>query len=257
MDFIRLFNAELRYAFILHKRYMFDLLAGVMNILLFLVFIQLGIHSFQGNISADLLDNRLSVLIIGFFTFMIISNGISAMAKEIADGSKAGTLEQTLLCPLGPISVFLAKIMTDSVINLLIALIIVPISMLICRRWFSINLLKLFVLIIPLWLSCWGVGYILATLTLIFKKVQSFINLIQYIILVLLILPSYPFNAFSLIPIAPEAMTINKIFASGISVPYLWIVYLYVHGFICLVVGMMIFKTGGHYAKVKGILGQY
>ncbi|MBF0362785.1 MAG: hypothetical protein HQK49_17330 [Oligoflexia bacterium] len=257
MKFLWMFTSEIKYGLIMQKRYLFDILAGIVNILLFVIFIQLGIHSLQGDISSAALGTKLSSVIIGFFTFIVISSGIMLVANNITEGATTGTLEQTMLTPFGAEYVLLSRTIVGSVVNLLICLILIPISMLICRHWFSIDIGMLFVLLVPLWLSCWGVGFILGAFALIFKRVQSFMNLTQFLILSLMVVPSYPFNLYSLLPISSEATTMNRVLAVGNSVTSEWVLFLYLHGLIYLILGILIFKLGERYACNKGILGQY
>jgi len=110
---------------------------------------------------------------------------------------------------------------------------------------------------IPLWMSSWGLGFAIGAATIIYKKTSNFTNLIQFLVLSLIVLPSYPLNLYSFLPISPSAMTINKVFASGLEASWSWIGFLYLHGLIYLILGMVVFKRGEQYARDKGTLGQY
>lgn len=257
MNYFNMFIAEVKYGIIMQKRYLFDSMASVINILLFLIFIQLGLYSFQSEIMAIELNTRLSQLIIGFFVFMIISGSISIISSNISEGATTGTLEQTMLTSLGPEIVFLCRAVVGSFFNFILTILLLPISMLICRHWFDIDVFGLFFYVIPLWLSSWGVGFILGAATLVYKRTQSFLNLTQFLILFLIILPSYPFNYLSLLPICPQAMTINKVFATGIQPSNAWILFIFTHGLMFLILGLCIFKLCEQYSRNKGILGQY
>ena len=72
-----------------------------------------------------------------------------------------------------------------------------------------------------------------------------------------MILPSYPFNSMSLLPISPQAVILNKILAGHQVISYNWVIYLYAQSLIYLFMGVVLFKEAENYAKVKGILGQY
>lgn len=257
MHTLRIFIAELYLSCLSKKRYTFDLVAGVINLLLFLIFIQLGIKSFDSSVENIFLDQKLSMLIMGFFSFMVISGSISHASSYVMDGARTGTFEQMILCPLGVKTILLSSVAANSLINVLIAAAIIPCSMLICQHWFSINITQLLILLIPLWLASWGVGFIIASLAVILKKIHSFMNLIQFLVLSLMIIPSYPFNTYSLLPISPQAVTINKLLALKLPLSIPWAMYLYFNGMIYLIFGLFIFDYGVRYARHKGTLGQY
>lgn len=257
MGYLRLFNSVFKFTLILQRRYLFDLATGIIYMLLFLVFIQLGLNSFDGHVSNAFMSEKLSVLIIGFFSFMLISNSTSVVAHSIVDGSVTGTLEQAALSPYGIEGVFLSMAISRSLINLILTLAVIPISMLICRHWFEVDLLHLFILVVPTWLCCWGIGFMLGSLALVFKRVQSFLSLTQFLALTLIILKSYPFGVLSLLPISPQAVTMYRMIGLQQHFSAQWLIYLYIHGMIYLVLGVAVFKIGECYAKQKGILGQY
>ncbi|MFH1652880.1 MAG: ABC transporter permease [Pseudomonadota bacterium] len=257
MKFIRFFTSVFRFTLILQKRYFFDVAAGLVNLLLFLVFIQLGIHTFQGYVDGALIGQKLSMLIIGFFSFMVVSNSISVVAYGIVEGASTGTLEQAMLSPFGAEGLFLGVAASRSIINLIIAGILIPVSMLICSHWFSIDIYSFILLIIPMWICCWGIGFMFGAFALVFKRIGSFLNLAQFIILSLMVLPSYPFSWYSLLPVSPQVVTMTKVCGVGGPLSLSWLSYLYVHGALYLLLGILIFKKGEDYAKRKGILGQY
>ncbi|MFH1619484.1 MAG: hypothetical protein ABIG11_06215, partial [bacterium] len=85
----------------------------------------------------------------------------------------------------------------------------------------------------------------------------NFSNLIQFLILALMILPAYPFNGLSLLPISPQAAIMNKVIAGHHAVDYGWMIYIFAQSIAYLVLGKIIFKEAEKHAKEKGILGQY
>lgn len=254
MGYLRFFLSMFKFSLIIQRRYAFELATGLIYMLLFLVFTQLGIHSFT---TASAISDKLSMLIIGFFSFMLINNAISVVAYAIIDSSVTGTLEQAMLSPYGAEGVFLSVAITRSMTNFVITLILIPISMLICNHWFRINFLNLLIVVIPMWLSCWGIGFMIGSLALMFKRIQSFMALTQFLALYLIILPTYPFGVLSLLPIAPQAATLQQLVGLNLQFPWHWFIYLYINGICYLIFGLLTFKGGECYAKQKGLLGQY
>lgn len=251
------FKGEFISGLILFKRYWLNLVAGIVNMFLFLVFIQLGIRSFGGDVSSELLAGKIEMLIIGFFSFSVIGVGISSITSRISDNAAIGMLEQTMLSPLGIEWVLFSGALTQFIISLVLYLLLLPITMFFCGHFFRINILQLIFFAIPLWLVSCGVGFTLGAASLIYKKTQNFSNLIQFLILTLMIMPAYPFSGYSLLPISPQVAILNGVIVWQQPVDLGWAVYLLAQSMTFLVLGSKIFKEAEKYAKKKGILGQY
>lgn len=254
---INIFWGEAKYGLILTKRYWLNLAAGTINMLLFLIFIQLGIRSFENGVSGEFLTGKMETLIIGFFVFSIVGTGISSITSHLNDSAATGILEQTMLAPIGIEWVLFFGAFVQFIISLALYLLLLPVSMLLCGHFFPINLSGLIFFTLPLWLSSCGVGLSLGAVTLIYKKTQNFSNLIQFLILALMVLPSYPFNGLSLLPISPQAVVLNKAIAAHHVIAGKWIAYIFIQSAVYFVLGNLIFKEAEKHAKEKGILGQY
>jgi len=252
-----LFRGELNCGYALMRRYWLDTVAGMINLLLFLVFIQLGIYSFQPEMSNKLLVISLEKLTIGFFVFSIIGAGISSITSNVSESAMTGVLEQLILSPIGSGWVFFCRALVHLILSSGIYLATIPICMTICRHWFRVDFCKLLFFSIPLWIASCAVGFALGALTLIYKKTQSFTNLIQFLILGLMVLPSYPFNALSWLPISPQAAVLNKVLVEKQVISWNWVLFLYLQSAFYLATGLAVFKEAENYAKQKGILGQY
>ncbi|MBI4656825.1 MAG: hypothetical protein HY746_08800 [Elusimicrobia bacterium] len=254
---INIFKAEFIAGFILTKRYWLNMAAGILNMFLFLVFIQLGIRSFGSGVSAEFMSAKMEMLIIGFFSFSIIGVGMGSITSRLSDNAATGILEQTMLSPIGVVPVLFFGVLTQFVFALVLYLLLIPLSMLLCSHFFSVNILHLTFFSVMLWLASCGIGFALSGLTLIYKKTQNFNNLIQFLILTLMVIPSYPFNVFSLLPVSPQVAILNKVIVSHQSVGSTWIIYTVLQSCIYFILGCAVFRVAEKYAKEKGIIGQY
>lgn len=254
---INIFKAEFVSGLILTKRYWLNMAAGILNMFLFLVFIQLGIRSFGSGVSVEFMSVKMETLIIGFFSFSIIGVGMGSVTSRLSDNAATGILEQTMLSPMGVIPVLFFGALTQFSVALVLYLLLIPFSMLLCSHFFNVNIPCLVFFSILLWLSSCGVGFALSALTLIYKKTQSFNNLIQFLILTLMVIPSYPFNVFSLSPVSPQVAILNKAIVYHQSVGYKWLTYTVLQSGAYFILGCAAFLAAEKYAKKKGILGQY
>jgi len=251
------FLGETRLAYINTKRYGINWLVGTLNLLLFLVFIQLGIYSFQNGISRGYLGDKIEILILGFFVFSIIGMGISTVSSRISEGASTGVLEHLMLSPVSSRYVLLYSTLVQFSFGLVVYLLLLPVSMLICRHFFTINLPKLVFYAIPLWLASCAAGFMMGALTIIYKKTQNFANLMQFVILALMVLPSCPFSPYSAFPISPQAAALISAVGGKAQIGWGFNSFIYLQSVAYLLIGMKLFKLAEEYAKTKGILGQY
>ncbi|MBI4655937.1 MAG: hypothetical protein HY746_04215 [Elusimicrobia bacterium] len=248
---------EAKLSYISTKRYGVNWLVGIINLLLFLIFIQLGIYSFQTGLSQNYINGKIETLIIGFFAFSIIGMAITTISSRISEGATTGVLEHTMLSPIGSTNVLLYYAVVQFLFAIIVYFLLLPVSMLICRHFFVINIAKLIFYTISLWIASCSVGFVLGALTLIYKRTQNFINLLQFVILTLMILPSYPFNYFSLIPISPQSSALMNSITGKNDISLGFNLYIYLQSIACLYISLKIFKEAEKYVKIKGILGQY
>ncbi len=257
MSYLRYFILEFKYTLVLKKRYLLNFIAGVINLALFFFFLSKGISSFNSNVPQDVVSDKIQSVMLYFFVYLIVFNGIAVIVDEIADGAKTGLLEQTILCPMGSHVVYIAKSFSASLFNLLISLIMLPVYMYISHCWFHIPGWTILSIVLPLWFCSWGVGFIIGSFTIIYKKTNSFFSLVEFLVLSLIIMPFYPFTKFSFLPITPQVAMLNKILVSSNNAHLSWYIFIYLHSVIWLFLGITIFKFSERLAKTKGLLGQY
>lgn len=93
--------------------------------------------------------------------------------------------------------------------------------------------------------------------TLVFKRLKSATHLLQFLILTLMVLPSYPISIYSFLPITVESMILNKFFTSKMEVSHDLVLFLYFHSFFYFLLGLFVYSKFEDYAKDKGIIGHY
>lgn len=249
---------EIRTTFLWLKSYWLDWAAGIINLLLLLFFLNLGINSFNGNvISGDVLNSKSLQVIIGLYAFILIEDGLVGMVNKVTEGKTSGVFEQMIVNPYRSWFILFSKSIANIIINIITINILVPIVMVITGNYYSFNFFIFLLLCIPLCLSTTGIGFILGGLTLIFRRLNNFSYLIQFLVLSLMVLPSYPFSIYSLLPIAPQSMVINKVMASNLTLNYKWWMYIYFNGFVYFIAGIILYNFMEEIGREKGLLGHY
>ncbi|HOL63290.1 MAG TPA: hypothetical protein PK103_08005, partial [Elusimicrobiales bacterium] len=74
---ITVFLNELKYSFIILNRYRINWMFGLSNLFLSVLFLNLGIKSFGNYVTENVLDLKLTQMIIGLFVFIVIAEGLN------------------------------------------------------------------------------------------------------------------------------------------------------------------------------------
>ncbi|MEJ5274195.1 MAG: hypothetical protein WH035_08695 [Spirochaetota bacterium] len=123
--------------------------------------------------------------------------------------------------------------------------------------YFSFNVLYfllIFFLSIP---SMWWLVFIFGGIALIFKKISSFLTLMQFVIIVFVAVDGYPFGLRSFLPFAAGASSVQHLINHKGSFPIWWYFSLFAISIFYLVLGIMIFKILLKKARKMNLLGQY
>ncbi|MCX8058915.1 MAG: hypothetical protein N3A58_05830 [Spirochaetes bacterium] len=254
MGIFILFKAELMKYILELKRYFFNFIFNVLIIsAIFLAFL-FGIKFVTaGNIDYKNLDS----FIIGYILWLIILDSFASISYAVSNDMQRGTFEQLFLCKYGIEIVYLFNLILNIVYTIFLSLIVLYFFMFISGRWIKIPFSKI---ILPLFLSIpsvWGLGFIFAGFAIIYKKISSFLNLMQFILIIFVSLPAYPLNFFSFLPFTAGASTIQGIINNNMSFSALWYLFLLIISVLYFSMGIIIFKKFLKKGRKLNLLGQY
>src|SRR5699024_8518476 len=94
--------------------------------------------------------------------------------------------------------IMVARLLSSSVINLIMIVILLYLSMATTGQWLNIDVLTLLPILILTMVSMFGLGLILAGVSVIVKQVQAFLQILQFILAGLTFMPlsTAPFLAY-------------------------------------------------------------
>lgn len=241
--------------------YRFNLLMEALAICF--VFVGLNFLIGNGDLTQDQLDSSLLGYIIWLYTFMAVSN----MSWNLRQEAQTGTLEQAFMSPLPPpvliLGRALANFLSTSVTIILIAGVLVPLL--------SISVpVRLAGLVVFAWtiLGLFGLGFIVAGATLVFKQVESFAYLAQYGLMFLNgsmlpvdRLPDGVDTLARLLPGTQGIIVLRRVLLDGASLGDAWadgdLGWLVAHSVVFFAVGWGVFMLCARYARRHGTLGEY
>lgn len=226
----------------------------------------IGINFFAGDGVLD--ETRLSSSLIGYIIFLYTFKVVSNMGWSLREEIQTGTLEQVYMSPV-PFGVLLlgrlaANLLATSVTIVVLLVTLVPLLQL------DVPLLNLDVLIAFIWtlVGLAGIGFVVGGVTLLFKHVDSFIDLIQYALLFcngwLVPIERFPpliRELARLIPGTQGIVVLRQLTFEGKSLADVWangsFIYLLVHSLMWFALGFIFFRWCEGIAKRQGTLGRY
>ncbi len=244
------------------SRYKFNTISDILVLYVLFMAMFLGVKGFGTSFGISPIDmgSNLEGFIVGYFLWTIMMMAYSDVAYGLMNDANRGTLEQLNMSGIKLSTIVTVRSLSDMLINLLISTILLFIIMVTTNYKLEI---KIFSILLPVFIgifSVLGIGLIFGGLALVFKKVQSLLNIVQYFLIALVIISPENEIIYNLLPFRPAA---DMVFASMIGGYSLIDFSIHDYGImICnsilyFSIGLVIFNKCVKLAKKKGLLGQY
>lgn len=253
------FLAELNRSWTVFWRYPLRAVSGmIMTLLLFLALLA-GVQYVAG--PARQFGDRLETIIVGYVLWNTLVFAMGEIAVGLQSEGKIGTLEQLFLSPLSGTTLFLLRALARQTVVLTLNVAILGLLLLITRTNLHFPLTLIFPLVTAL-AACYGLGYILGSLALVFKRVQPLIQLNQFGLIALVMVPfeswhAVPVNPLYLLPLVPSAAIFRDLMARGQPLDAVALTAALVNGVVYLTLGMLVFRWAERQTKQRGLLGTY
>jgi len=199
---------------------------------------------------------------IGFVCWFFTNNIISEASVSISFEKQVGTFSQLLVKPVSIEALLTIRTTVWFSVSLIEAIILMVLVKLTLPITISFNILIVPVILITL-VGIWGLGFILAGLTLLYTKTASFDSIISYALLFLtgaLIdiskLPEFIQKIGYIIPLS-LGIKISKAIIDNTAIYSRDILLLVVNSIIYLFIGIFFFKYTMYKSKQKGIITHY
>ncbi|QSO46394.1 ABC transporter permease [Alicyclobacillus mengziensis] len=252
--------SEIRREWILFRRYPTELLSQLVVIVVAFYGLFLGASYMAGS---RMVGGRLDAVIIGYLLWTLAMGAVGAMGWDIMNEAQNGTLEQVMLSPLGLMKILLLRSIVLFIYNILFTAVVLFIIMWLTGRHLSVSGSE----VVPFGLAmacAIGIGYLVASVTILFKRSNQFLGLLQFVLLFLVMAPFASLHGWRrlasvMVPIAPMNAMLRQmmIAGGGLTGPHNWLLWSVLNAGIWLLLGMFVFVKASKRAKRKGILGHY
>ncbi|NEU56672.1 ABC transporter permease [Halorussus sp. MSC15.2] len=254
-------RASLFKSLILMRRYLFNTVAQIVSMYMLFAVMFFGGQQVAGAAITESIDG----IIVGYFLWMLIMSAYSSIAGNITNEAQWGTLEQLYMSPLGFDRVVGVKTVVNVAVSLLVSttlLVLMLATMEVVSGGVALSLDPLTVVpIVVLTLApAVGLGYIFGGLALLYKRVESAFQLMQFAFVGLVAAPVEQFPLFKFAPFSlgsyllREAMGQQK---SLLELPAADLGLLVAVGVVYLGIGYGAFRFVQRTARERGVLGEY
>ncbi|MBI4728825.1 MAG: ABC transporter permease [Acidobacteria bacterium] len=198
------------------RRYAFDTVMQLVTIYVVFLLIFFGAKAFIGGAART--GGTLPGIVVGFMMWTLAISAYSDVSFTLVQEATAGTLEQIAMAPLGLPRVLVARFLAGLGFNLVIQLALLLLMMATTGQWLHLDLLSILPLMAVTVAGVFGIGLAVGGLALVFKRVQSVMQILQFAFVALVALPLDRFPFFKYLPLAWGNHLIGRVMIDGISI---------------------------------------
>lgn len=244
------------------SRYKFNTISEILFYYVLFMAMFLGFENFGIDIGISPIDmgGTLEGFIVGYFLWTIMVSAYTDIAYGIMNDAGRGTLEQLNMSGIKLSTIVTVRSICELLITLIVSIILLFVIMLTTSIKLEVNIFSiLFPVVIGIF-SILGIGLIFGGLALIFKKIGSLLNIVQYSLIACIIVSPKNKIIYNLLPFRPAADKVFLTMREGYS--FLdFSIYDYGimigNSLLYFIIGLVVFNKCVKFAKKKGLLGQY
>ena len=254
--YYHLARAVLYREFLIFVRYPANAIGGIVVSLFFFVILFYGGTLLAGQALADSIEG----IIVGYFLWTLSVGAYSSVSNDIGSEVQWGTLERHVTTPFGFAPVALLKGVAKVVRTFLISAIILAAMLLITGTTLSLDPITVVAVAGLSITSVLGLGFAAGGVTVLYKRIGNWLNLLQFGFVVLVAAPvlDAPWTRF--LPLAHGSALLQRAMVDGVR---LWEFGLVELGLLVTVAvgylagGYVVFHYATRRARRLGVLGDY
>ena len=241
----------------IYKRYPMEQITN-----LFLVVLIFMAIFWRGSlVGGGIVGSSLNALVVGYTLWTLIQNTISEMAQTVVSQAESGIVEQQYLMPISSKRLFFNKSIVNIVFSLIRSILVLIAIMWLTNHWIKLPLIVVIPFILSL-MTTIGLGYLMSSLVLRFKRVGGILIIFQYVYLAVLLTDFENYSIIikilsCLLPISPMVSWIRLAISSHVYNLSFYLVGSIFNTILWLIIGVITFNLADKYVKKNGTLAQY
>ena len=232
------------------KRYFLNWISSMISMFIIYFLIIFGFKTFGGPSIGD----TVQAAALGYFTWLLMLTTMGDLSWTIMNEVNRGMIEQEFLSPYGPLTVFIFYELS----NLLLSFPLLFFMMILMFSFAGITIVlpaSFYAVMILAMLQSMGMGFILGGITLMYKRTNALLQLMQFAVIGLLFINAHGWKAL-LIPIAPHFALMRDIL-SGKSINNVYFIYTVIGTILWLSLGFIVFRFFERKVRISGNLSLY
>lgn len=258
MSALVMYGATARKVVIEFRRYLFDTMSGLVTIYGFFLILFFGAKVFGGD--HPNFGTTLSQVIVSYALWALTMFTLSALGYDLVQEAQLGTLEQVSMSPFGLAHVLVARVFSTMFTYLGVWIVLFVLMMATTGRWLHIDVPSVLPIVLLSMGGIIGVGFVLAGLAIVFKRVQNALQINQIAIFALLVVPVDQAPVIKYLPLAWGADLLRRVMVDGTSIfsmPAADLLFLVANSAAYFFGGIAVFKLFERKARERGLLGHY
>lgn len=245
-------------------RYKFEFISMIVSLYMIFIAMFFGYSGIGQAVGGDqlALDRSLEGIVAGYFMWTIMVMAFFEISQSVISDAGKGTLEQLSMSNLGLHKVLIVRSIVNLILSISICVLILILTMATSGYWLEIKVLQSILVLGVGIFSMLGVSLLFAGIALIHKRVQSFLNIMQFLLLAVVIPGNSAFSK-GISAIIPFRPAIEKFYSLSLNGNNLWdfpasdYVLLVGNAVGYFLIGLVVFTVCTNKAKKAGLLGQY
>jgi len=248
--------AVLKREYLIFVRYPADAIGGIVVSTLFFALLFYGGQAFAAQALADSIEG----LVVGYFLWTLSVGAYSSVSNDIGSEVQWGTLERHFMTPFGFAPVALAKGVAKVVRSFVTSGVILAIMLLVTGTTLQVPIVTVVIVAGLSILSVLGLGFAAGGLSVLYKRIGSWLGLLQFVFPVLIAAPAFDLGATRYLPLAQGSSLLQRAMLEGTRLwefppmelaTLLAVAVVYVGG------GYAVFHYATRRARRLGVLGDY
>lgn len=257
MRWFNLLKANTRKEYIELKRYLPNTISMLATFYILFIGMFFGIKLIG---SPDTMEVNIQYTIVNFIFWFLAMNVMNFIGWAITNEALRGTLEQLYMSPLGAWRILLSRLVGSLAINIILMIALLYLAMFTAGQWLYLDPITLLPILIFTLFSMFGFAYMVAGLSIIFKQVQAFLQILQFILAAMTFIPLSvtPYLAFAPFVKGVDMMRNAMIYNLSITeFSFMDFGVLIANAVIYFILGLILFWRCERVAMNKGLLGHY
>jgi ABC-2 type transport system permease protein len=251
-----LVRAVLYREYLIFVRYPANAIGGIVIALLFFGLLFYGGRMVAGRALTDSIEG----IIVGYFLWTLSVGAYSSISNDIGSEVQWGTLERHVMSPFGFAPVALLKGVAKLVRTFLTSSFILAVMLVVTGTTLALPVGTVVTIAALSVTSVLGLGFAAGGITVLYKRVGNWLNLLQFGFIVLISAPAFELGWTRFLPLAQGSALLQRAMLDGTRLwefPLLDLAILVGTAVAYLGLGYLVFQYTTRRARRLGVLGDY